>query len=210
MPQIPVTIADCGELPADYQVSEVNGPDAYGDAYEDFPEDAKTDDKEFTAAEIVQIASEVKGFGTKAFKEGQLDMGVKKYRKALGYLNEDPETETASKEDTEELRKLRYSLNSNIALLSAKLGKHDDAIKHAGFALDVEGISEKEKAKALYRRAIAKAATKDEESALEDLAVADKLVPGDGLVEQEIKRLKAKTAERLAREKKVYAKAFDF
>ena len=61
-PQIPVTIADCGELPADYEVSDVQKADSYGDVYAEFPEDAKPDDTEFKAEEIVKIVTEIKSF----------------------------------------------------------------------------------------------------------------------------------------------------
>lgn len=207
-------------MPADYQVSEANKADAYGDAYADFPEDARDDDKEFSAEEIVKIATEIKGYGTKAFKEGKLENGITKYKKALRYLNEDPVTEGASKDDIEALKQLRITLNSNIALLSIKLAQavgkekgakdaYADAIKHATFALDVTDINDADKAKALYRRALGSKGARDMESALKDLEEAKMLAPTDGLVLNEIKTLKAAQAAEIAKAKKVYAKAFE-
>ena len=208
-PQQPVTIVDCGELPADYVVEESNAPDKYGDTYADFPEDAGEEDKEFTAAEIVDIASKVKEYGTAALKAGDLKGASKKYAKALRYLNEDPDLEKATAEEKEALRKLRYALNANSALVASKSGDHATAVKHAGFALDVEGLTPQEKAKALFRRAQAKVALKDDEEALEDLQEAQKLVPEDGLVVKEIAAVKHRKAERLKREQKVFAKFFE-
>lgn len=219
-PHIPVTIADCGELPADYQVSETSKADAYGDAFADFPEDAREDDKEFSAAEVVKITTKIKGYGTKAFKENKLEMAITKYKKALRYLNEDPATEGASKEDIEALKQLRITLNSNIALLSAKVAQavgkekgskdaYADAIKHATFALDVQDISDADKAKCHYRRALGHKGARDVESALKDLDKAKQLEPNDPLVLNEIKALKAAQAAEIAKAKKVYAKAFE-
>lgn len=207
-PQVPVTIVDCGELPADYVVDETSAPDKYGDTYSDFPEDARVEDKEFSAAEIIEIASKVKEYGTAALKAGDLAAASKKYAKALRYLNEDPDTSKSSDEEKAALRKLRYALNANTALVATKTNDHDKAAKHAGYALEVEGLTPQEKAKALFRRATAKAAMKDDDAALEDLLEAQKLVPEDGLVIKEIAAVKHRKAERRKREQKVFSKAF--
>lgn len=208
-PQIPVKIVDCGELPADYVIDETSAPDKYGDTYADFPEDAKDDEKEFSAAEIIEIASKIKEFGTTALKGGDTAGAEKKYLKALRYLNEDPDTEKSSEEEKSSLRKLRFALNSNMALVASKHQEWTKSAKHAGFALDVEGLTDQEKGKALFRRATANAALKDDDAALEDLLAAQKLVPGDAAVTRDIQAVKHRKAERKKREQKVFAKAFE-
>jgi peptidyl-prolyl isomerase D len=204
-----VTITDCGQLPADYDISDTKAPDATGDAYEDFPEDAKTGDAEFSAAEIVKIASALKDFGNTAFKAGNAQLGHDKYQKGLRYLNEDPDLEGASEVDKTALRQLRFTLNSNSALLANKLAQFSDAAKSAGFALEVAGITDVEKAKALYRRAVASIGLKDDEAAVRDLEEAKALVPGDAAVLKELAAVKARAAERARREKATYGKFFD-
>lgn len=204
-----VTITACGELPPDYAIDDARAPDSTGDAYEDFPEDAKVGDKEFTAAEIVQIASSIKDFGNAAFKAGKPQLGYDKYQKGLRYLNEDPDLAAASDEDKATLRQLRYTLNSNSALLANKISQFADAAKAAGFALEVPGISDVERAKALYRRALANVGLKDDVAAAADLEEAKKLVPGDAAVVKELAAVKARAAERAKREKAAYGKFFD-
>jgi peptidyl-prolyl isomerase D len=208
-PQRDVIIADSGELAGDEALAaDKRGPDSLGDSYEDFPEDAKSGEKEFTAAEVIKIATEVKEFGNKAFKDGNLELGLEKYQKGLRYLNEDPGLSSEPEETKRTLNALRFTLNSNSALLSNKLKQYDDAVRSATFALEVSGISDVDKGKALYRRAIAEVALKDEEAALRDLEEASKLVPGDAAVTKELSAVKRAAADRAKKEKAAYSKFF--
>jgi peptidyl-prolyl isomerase D len=208
-PQYEVVITDCGQLTGDEaETADQRAPDETGDPYEDFPEDAKTGDQEFSATEIVKIVSEIKEFGNGAFKEGKLNLGLDKYQKGLRYLNEDPDLSSESEETKKTLNALRFTLNSNSALLSNKLKSYDEAARSATFALEVPGIANVEKGKALYRRAVAKVGLKDEDSALEDLEEASKLVPGDPAVTKELKDVKKMMADRAKKEKTAYSKFF--
>jgi peptidyl-prolyl isomerase D len=208
-PQRDVIIADSGELTGDEALAaDKRGPDSLGDSYEDFPEDAKSGEKEFTAAEVIKIATEVKEFGNKAFKDGNLELGLEKYQKGLRYLNEDPGLSSEPEETKRTLNALRFTLNSNSALLSNKLKQYDDAVRSATFALEVSDISDVDKGKALYRRAIAEVALKDEEAALRDLEEASKLVPGDAAVTKELSAVKRAAADRAKKEKAAYSKFF--
>ena len=162
--------------------------------------------KEFTAAEIVKIATDLKGYGNKAFTEMKnLALGLEKYQKGLRYLNEEPEETDETKGP---LLALRYSLNSNSALLANKLKDYTEGLRSASAALDVSGIQDTEKAKALFRRAVAHIGLKDEDSALADLEEANKLVPGDAAVVQELNKVKKAAAERAKKEKAAYSKFF--
>jgi peptidyl-prolyl isomerase D len=206
-PQPDVTITNCGELTGEEaETADQRAPDETGDPYEDFPEDAKTGDKEFTASEIIKIVTEVKEFGNAAFKAGNLSLGLEKYQKGLRYLNEDLSSE--SEETKKTLNSLRFTLNSNSALLSNKLKFYDEAVRSATFALEVPGISDTDKGKALYRRAVAEVGLKDEDSALRDLEEASKLVPGDATVTKELAGVKRMAAERAKKEKAAYSKFF--
>lgn len=208
-PQKDVVITDCGQLIGEEaENADQRAPDATGDPYEDFPEDAKTEDQVFTAAEIVKIASEIKEFGNKAFKEGNLSLGLEKYQKGLRYLNEDPDLKNESEETKKTLNTLRFTLNSNSALLSNKLKSYDEASRYATYALEVPGISDADKGKALYRRAVAQIGLKDEDAALTDLEEASKLVPGDAAITKELASVKKMIHERARKEKAAYSKFF--
>lgn len=201
-----MTITDCGQLTGDEaERAGQKGPDATGDPYEEYPEDQEG---EVSASQIVKIASDLKGFGNTAFKAGDLSLGLEKYQKGLRYLNEDPSLDDEPAETKKTMDALRFTLNSNSALLSNKLKAFDDGLRFATSALEVANITDAEKAKALYRRAIAEVALKDEVSALQDLQEANKLVPNDPAVVKELAQVKKSTAERAKKEKAAYSKAF--
>lgn len=202
-----VVITDCGELEGDAALAaDTKQPDAMGDTYEDFPEDVS---EKLDAKQILKIASDCKDFGNKAFKAGNLSVGLDKYQKGLRYLNEDPELDDEPPSTKQELDALRFSLNNNSALINVKLEAWDDAIRTATNALEVAGVKDADRAKALYRRGFASARIREEDSAIKDLDEAHKLVPNDAVVASELKIVKAKVAARSAKEKAAYKKFFD-
>ncbi|KAI0387108.1 cyclophilin-like domain-containing protein [Hypomontagnella monticulosa] len=201
------TITDCGELSgAAAAMPDVKAADAYGDQYEDFPEDEA--EQPLSASRVLQVASDCKDFGNKAFKAGDVLGGLEKYQKGLRYLNEEPEVKDEEKELRLKLDALRYSLNCNSALLNLKLEAWDEADRSAAAALDVRGISDAEKAKALYRRGVALVHLKDEDAAVVALEQAKKLAPGDAAITKELDTVKKQAAARLAKEKAAYKKFF--
>ncbi|ROV89009.1 hypothetical protein VSDG_08700 [Cytospora chrysosperma] len=215
-PQQPATIVDCGELSAE-EISASGGgagagrKDALGDPYEDFPED-EGGGEELSAAKVAQIASECKEFGNKAFKAGDVATALDKYEKGLRYLNEDPDLDGEQAEEGKELKlrmdAVRFTLNSNGALMNVKLGNWEDAARMAGAALAVQGVKDSDRAKALYRRGLAHARMKDEDAAIADLTEASRLAPGDAAVTKELAEVKRNVAARVAKEKAAYKKFF--
>lgn len=202
-------IADCGELSESEAIAaETKAPDAYGDEYEDFPEDQVTGDEVLSATRILKIAGDCKEFGNKAFKGGNFSVALDKYQKGLRYLNEDPDLDGEPADTKEKMDALRVSLNSNAALMNMKLSAWDDAVRAADNALAVSSISDKDKAKALYRRGFAQVRLKDEDSALQSLEEAKKLAPEDAAVASELATVKKAAAARLAKEKAAYKKFF--
>lgn len=190
---------DCGELSgADWDVSLQKSSDSTGDKYEDFPGD---EDPEMDGEKILRIATEIKDFGNAAFKSGDLDLGIEKYQKAIRYLTEHPMKE---ENDTDELwnslQQLRFTCHNNAALLQNKQKQYRDAEESASKALNL-GLGGKDEAKARYRRATARLALKDEEGALEDLKIAEKLVPEDAAIQQHLELTKKRIAERKEKEK---------
>jgi peptidyl-prolyl isomerase D len=208
-PSPDVTIVNCGELTGDEaEAADKKVPDETGDPYEDFPEDAKAGDAELSAAEVVTIGTALKDFGNKAFKLGNLQLGLEKYQKGLRYLNEDPDLSNESDETKKTLQSLRFTLNSNAALLSNKLKEFEDGKRFASSALDIPDLSPADKGKALYRRAIASESLKDEETALKDLEEANKLVPGDAAITKQLATVKKAASDRAKKEKAAYGKFF--
>ncbi|KAG8169103.1 hypothetical protein KVR01_001852 [Diaporthe batatas] len=225
-PKKDAVIADCGELvgeEAELATAATSKPDALGDPYEDFPEDelskqdgTATDGKkaeELPAQKVLQIASECKEFGNKAFKAGDVATALDKYEKGLRYLNEDPDLDAvgdaaASADIKAKMDAVRFTLNNNAALMNIKLSNWESAANHATSALDVGGLKDAEKAKALFRRGQAHVRLRDEDNAVADLTAANKLVPGDAAIAKELADVKKSIAARVAKEKAAYKKFF--
>ncbi|TQS32625.1 hypothetical protein Golomagni_07054, partial [Golovinomyces magnicellulatus] len=209
-PEKEAVIEDCGELTGDEALAaDTKQPDATGDPYEDFPDDFPSDQQPLPAKKILEVAAACKEFGNKAFKSGDLNLGLEKYEKGLRYINEEPDLDEEPPATKQALDALRFSLNNNSALLSMKLEAWDDCVRFATSALGVAGTQDSDRAKALYRRGFANVRVKDEEAALKDLELASKLAPSDGLVANELKTVKAKASARAAKEKAAYKKFFD-
>jgi len=202
-----VTIIDCGELKGDAaRTASEKTVDSTGDPYEDFPEDQEA---ELSGPEIVKVATELKGFGNKAFKAGDLSLGLDKYQKGLRYLHEYPEPlENDPPELGKQLNSLKFTLHSNSALLQNKLKSFDEALTSASNALEISGSTDAEKGKAYYRRALAKAGLKDEDAAMKDLEEALKFVPSDAAILKELDAVKKHAAERAKKERAAYKKFF--
>lgn len=203
-------IVDCGELKGEEAANaHKKAPDSTGDEYEEFPEDQRKGDDEWKGAEIIQIATNLKDLGTKAFKAGDLELGLSKYQKGIRYLHEYPEPLDGDAPDTgSQLESLKISLYCNSALLQNKIKDWDGAVKSATYALAVKSIKDADKTKALYRRALAKSGMKSEDEALADLEAAHKLAPSDAAISKELESVKKKQTERSKKEKAAYSKFF--
>ena len=183
--------------------------DSTGDPYEDFPED-QIKDGECKGPEIVKIAHELKEYGNKAFKGGDVSLGLEKYQKGLRYLNEHP---VATDEDPPDMARqlcnIRFTLHSNSALLQNKLKTFENAKSSASHALDIEGILEADRAKAYYRRALANVGLRDDDGATNDLQLASKLAPADPAISKELVTVKKRAADHAKKEKAAFKKFFD-
>lgn len=199
---------DCGQLSGD-EAEKIGRkePDSTGDAYEDFPQDQGED---FKGPHILEIATHLKEYGNKAFKAGDLNLALEKYQKGLRYLNEYPEP---LPEDPPELSKdlthIRFTLHSNSSLLQIKLKCFADAQSSANNALELEEVSNQDRAKASYRKALALLGLKDDEEAVKTLETAQKLAPDDATISKELGAAKKKAAEQAKKEKAAYKKFFE-
>lgn len=220
-PAEPAAIVDCGELSGDDALnigSQAGKPDALGDPYEDFPEDEADNLKmkgegngELSGSKILQIATDCKDFGNKAFKAGDFSAALDKYEKGLRYLNEDL-NENDDAENAKELKAksdaVRFSLNNNGALMSIKLSNWDETRRLASAALQIKGVKDADRAKAYYRLGFALVRLKDEDAAVAALTEASQLAPGDAAITKELNEVKKASAARVAKEKAAYKKFF--
>lgn len=134
-----------------------------------------------------------------------------KYTKALRYLDVHPVLPDDAPSDlVSGFRNTRFPLLTNASLSALKCNPPAGAlaVSLATRALNVEDLKPEEKGKALYRRALGRVQTKDDESAERDLKEASKLVPGDAGVSRALKDVEGRRKERKEKEKKAYAKMF--
>lgn len=99
-------------------------------------------------------------------------------------------------------------LNSALAALRTQPAATDTAVKNTTRALDRLQLSSPDKAKALYRRALAHVILKQEDEAEADLVAASQLAPEDPAILGELAKVRQKKKEKREREKKSYKKLF--
>ncbi|RHZ74111.1 hypothetical protein Glove_227g14 [Diversispora epigaea] len=202
-----VKIVDCGEL----KEGEDDGiaEPADGDIYEDWPEDQSG---KLESKELLEFARKIKEIGNNYFKNLKYDKALKKYSKAIRYLNADPSFENEESNTlSKEYYSLKISCNLNEAACSLKLEKWIDVVEATNLVLDVpsENLSVADKTKALYRRGCAKIGLKDEEEAIKDLKEARKLSPNDSAISKELSKANQKLKGREQAERKAYSKMFE-
>jgi len=106
------------------------------------------------------------------------------------------------------LKALRIQLHLNSALVQLKSNHPSDAIKATSYVLDIEGLSDSDKAKAYYRRGQAYGKIKDDEKAIEDLKLALELNPNDSGVITELNAAKNRQKMKKEKERKAFSKMF--
>ncbi|CAG8573381.1 2228_t:CDS:2 [Paraglomus occultum] len=196
-----VVIADCGEL----KEGEDDGvlPPADGDVYEDVPEDAEV---ELETQTLFNIATSVKTIGSDYFKKGDYATAAEKYNKAIRYINELSDVEDESL--TTQHNALKISCYLNKAAAELKISDYEAVEKDTSTVLEMEGLTDTDKAKALYRLGVARGKLGKTEEALLNLEEAQKLSPNDPGIVKEIAAVKKRVAELKAKEKQMYSKMF--
>ncbi|XBW35955.1 hypothetical protein QEN19_001528 [Hanseniaspora menglaensis] len=204
-----VVIEDCGVLPEDFKVPEDADrlqKDIYGDDWEPFLEDEKRIDvKNFET--VIQSSAAVKDIAAACFKEKNFEAAYEKYQKSLGYLDAYMPEDLPTEKETE-LKNAKVVLNNNLAICSIKLGNFKNALEPTTKILHLEGIDDKSKAKALYRRGLAYYHLNNPEMALTDLEFATMFSANDQAIHKAIsdaRELKKKNSEK---QKKNLSKMF--
>lgn len=200
-------IADCGELPADYEPEKATVvDDGTGDIYESvLGDDDKIDvNKPETVFEAVKF---LKDLGTKLLKEGNFTKAYEKYLKGTEFLS-DFTPEDLSDADIAEKTNLNISLFLNASLAAIKNKDGRKVVYAAEQALSYQEIDDKGKAKALYRKGYGYLLLKDEDNAQSAFEASLKLSPNDPAVLKGLQEVKDIAKARKEKQKKAMAKFF--
>jgi peptidyl-prolyl isomerase D len=211
VPKATVVIANCGMLsPDDPSLCEKTSPD--GDPYEDYPDD---EDQELGNPEtVLQIAKTIREVANRLYKQGDINGALPKYLKSIRYLDVHQELpENSPPELTGQYASLLAPLLLNSALAAIRIEPHSTAnamtaIGNTTRALNKLQLNNGDKAKAYYRRALAKNVMKDEDGAEQDLTAATGLLPEDVAIAAELAKVKQRKKEYREREKRAYKKMF--
>ncbi|BGP31049.1 peptidyl-prolyl cis-trans isomerase cpr6 [Rhodotorula toruloides] len=212
-----ILISDCGELA---EGADGIMADEFADGHEEYPSDDESDINDPKTA--LKVATEIKECGTDLFKKGNFEQAQKKYTKALRYLDRHLDLQARDFELEGQFATLRLSILLNSSLTALKVPGTTSAqlgVKQATRALSLDAdpeehpmhkkLTDAEKAKALYRRAMASIVLKEETEAIADLELASKLQPEDGGIKAQLNAAKKRVEDRKARARQAYAKMFN-
>ncbi|KAF5313513.1 hypothetical protein D9611_008508 [Ephemerocybe angulata] len=213
VPVEPVEITNCGELqPDDPCLTESTVVAEDGDPYEEYPEDEDRDVSDPLVT--LEIAKAIREVGNRLFKEGKIDIAFQKYQKSLRYLDNlwplPEDTFETIRQGYEELF-VPLLLNSALAALRItpkSAANATVAVTNTTRAINQFTLKDSEKAKAFYRRALARRELKDEQEAEQDLIQASRLAPDDAAIAGELAKIRQAAKEARDREKKAYKKLF--
>ncbi|THH04308.1 hypothetical protein EW145_g5618 [Phellinidium pouzarii] len=213
VPTVPFTIASCGVIsPDDPSISEDVSASSAEDPYEDYPDDDSHDTENPEVA--LEIASKLKTLGNAKFKEGKAAEALEKWQKAVRYLDVHPVLPDGTSETiTKAFAELLGSLLLNSALAAHKVGgvsNATSAVDWTSRAINRLQLSDAEKAKARFRRALAYIMLHEDEDAEADLHAALALVPGDAACKIELTQLQARKKAERDKQKKVYKSLFSY
>ncbi|KAE8703776.1 Peptidyl-prolyl cis-trans isomerase CYP40 [Hibiscus syriacus] len=196
-----VIIEDCGEIPegADDGVSNFFKD---GDIYPDWPADL--DKKTNEISWWMMAVDSIKAFGNEQYKKQDYKIALRKYWKALRYLDVCWDLEAIDQEKSSSLRKTKSQIFTNSSACKLKLGDLRGALLDADFAIrDGE-----DNVKAFFRQGQAHMALNDIDAAVESFRKALELEPNDGGIKKELAAARKKIADRRDQEKKAYSRMF--
>ncbi|KAF3965743.1 hypothetical protein ACB098_07G107300 [Castanea mollissima] len=200
-PTAHVVIVDCGEIPE----GEDDGICNFfkdGDTYPDWPADL--DDSPNELSWWMNAVDSVKSFGNEHYKKQDYKMALKKYRKALRYLDVCWEKDGIDEEKSSCLRKAKSQVFTNSSACKLKLGDLKGALLDTEFAMR-DGDNN---VKALFRQGQAYMALNDIDAAVESFKKALDLEPNDAGIKKEFAAAKKKISDRRDLERKAYGKMF--
>ncbi|XP_075501719.1 peptidyl-prolyl cis-trans isomerase CYP40-like [Primulina tabacum] len=200
-PSVDVVISDCGEIPegADDGIIDFFKD---GDLFPDWPADL--DDNSGELSWWMSAVESIKGYGNEHFKKQDYKMALRKYRKALRYLDICWEKEGIDEDKSVYLRKMKAHIFTNSSACKLKLGDLTGALLDTDFAMR----DDENNAKALFRQGQAYVALNDIDAAVESFKKALELEPNDGAIKKEFASAKKRISDRRNQERKAFAKMF--
>ncbi|KAL2240317.1 UNVERIFIED_CONTAM: Peptidyl-prolyl cis-trans isomerase CYP40 [Sesamum indicum] len=210
-PTIDVVVIDCGEIPEGADDGTINFF-RDGDLYPDWPMDL--DPKPNDVIWMITAVDSIKVLGNEWYKKHEYKMAIRKYRKALKYLDSCWEMKDIDQVQCDSLRKTKSQILTNSSVCKLKLGDLKGALLDADFAIrDGEA-----NAKAFYRQGQAYMALNNIDAAVHSFSKALELEPTDGGIKKELSIAKKKVsfqfymnnliADRREQEKKAYSRMF--
>lgn len=196
-----VLIEDCGEIPEGAD-DGVAGFFMDGDMYPEWPADL--DEQPSNCSWWIDAVDSAKTFGNDSYKKGDYKMALRKYRKALRYLDICWEKDGLDEDKSDHLRIVKSQILTNSSGCKLKLGDAKGALLDTEFAMR----NGEDNAKALFRQGQAYMALNDVDAAVASFAKALELEPTDGGIKKELGVAKKKIADRRAKERRAYAKMF--
>jgi len=219
-------IDNCGEL-APGEDDGVNMDDGTGDTVPNIPSQSEYTIEKFD--ELMAAIESVKAIGNEQFKAGNHKVALKKYIKAVKYINHfikvgDDVSFSSSDEDDDttpspaqnkgltseeisnnkKLEGLKVPCLLNSAACRLKTNDSKGAVDDLTEVLVLDDVN----TKALYRRAQAYIQMKDYEEASDDLNSAAKISPDDKAIQREKTNVKNLIAQKKKRDKEIYSKLF--
>ncbi|KAL0450306.1 UNVERIFIED_CONTAM: Peptidyl-prolyl cis-trans isomerase CYP40 [Sesamum latifolium] len=200
-PTIDVVIVDCGEIHEGADDGTINFF-RDGDLYPDWPMDL--DPKPNDVIWMITAVDSIKVLGNEWYKKHDYKMAIRKYRKALKYLDSCWEMKDIDQGQCDSLRKTKSQILTNSSVCKLKLGDLKGALLDADFAIrDGEA-----NAKAFYRQGQVYMALNNIDAAVQSFGKALELEPTDGGIKKELAIAKKKIADRREQEKKAYSRMF--
>ncbi|CAG7900935.1 unnamed protein product [Brassica rapa] len=200
-PSLDVVIHDCGVIPE----GEDDGICNFfkdGDVFPDWPVDLNESPLELSW--WMETVDSVKASGNEHFKKQDYKMALRKYRKALRYLDICWEKDGIDQETSTALRKTKSQIFTNSAACKLKFGDAKGALLDTEFAMRDEDNN----VKALFRQGQAYMALNNIDAAAESLEKALQFEPNDAGLKKEYAAVMKKIAIRDNKEKKQYRKMF--
>ncbi|KAK8518816.1 hypothetical protein V6N12_012057 [Hibiscus sabdariffa] len=229
-PTVQVTITDCGEIPdgADDGISNFFND---GDSYADWPADLDESPNELSW--WITAVDSIKAFGNEHYKKRDYKMALRKYRKALRYLDICWEKEGIDEENSSSLRKMKSQIFTNSSACKLKLGDLEGALLDAEFAMrdgenNVKALFRQGQVSIVQRNKFnisdadsfsfwskliispgkAHMALNDVDAAAESFKKALRLEPNDGGIKKELAAAMKKINDRRNEERRRYRKMF--
>ncbi|KAG7451661.1 uncharacterized protein BT62DRAFT_1072207 [Guyanagaster necrorhizus] len=172
---------------------------------EDYPEDDERAEQFQNDPDLaLEIAVKSKDVGASLWKAGKPVDALHSWLKAVRYLDVHPVLPDDSPQTLRDtFKSTRIAVLLNVALAGSKINA-ETGVAVATRVLGIEGLSDLDRAKALYRRGVSYIVLGKEREAEKDLVAAG----SDSLVVQELTRLRVRRKEKSDREKKALRRMF--